>query len=80
MAHFDERIEDSNGNIVQIRVPSLQGGTDRTIYVNENATKYCLGKNNDKIYNQRSGSEVSELPLKKFVKTFIDKDDNSIYP
>lgn len=71
MAHIDERMEDSNGNMVQIRVPSKTGGTDRNIYVNGNCTKYCLGDSNNKIYNRNSGSEVSDLPLEEFVKQFL---------
>ncbi|MDD4151679.1 MAG: hypothetical protein PHR68_03630 [Candidatus Gracilibacteria bacterium] len=70
MAHFDGRLEDSSGNMVDIRVPSLQGGTDREIYKNGNATGYRLGDSNNEIYTT-SGRHVSDLSLKEFVKQFL---------
>jgi len=73
MAFFDDRIITSDGTKKRIRVPSLSGGTDRTIYVNGNSSNYRLGNNNNVIYNKVSGREVSTLPLKEFAKTFLWK-------
>lgn len=70
MAHFDGPLENSKGNIINIRVPSLQGGTDRNIYKNGDSTGYRLGDGDNEIYTE-SGRHVSELPLKEFVKEFL---------
>lgn len=70
MAFIDDDMEDSKGNNVNIIVPSMQGGTDRNIYKNDNFTGYRLGDWNNEIYTE-SGRHVSELPLKDFVKQFL---------
>jgi hypothetical protein len=66
MAFFDKRTECKNKQMKQVRVPSLQGGTDRYIYVNRSQSVYYLGDSNNIIY--RSGSEVSTLSVKDFAK------------
>jgi hypothetical protein len=71
MAFFDDVIETSNGTKKRVRVPGLQGASDRIIYVNENCSDYKLGTGNNFIYNRRSGAEVSRLGLKEFAKNFL---------
>lgn len=66
MAFFDRRTECKNNQMKKVRVPSLQGGTDRNIYVNGSQTGYYLGNRNNKIY--RAGSEVSSLSVEEFAK------------
>lgn len=74
MAYFDESVQCSDGKTKRVRVPSLQGGTDRNIYVNGNNSGYYLGQKNNRIY--KSGREVSSLPLKEFAKEFLWEDEN----
>jgi hypothetical protein len=66
MAFFDQRTECKNKQMKKVRVPSLQGGSDRRIYVNGQNSGYYLGDGNNKIY--RSGSEVSSLSVEEFAK------------
>jgi hypothetical protein len=63
---FEDRLETSSGEKVKIRVPSAQGGTDRTIYKNGIDSGYYLGNGNDHVY--RNGQYVADN-LKDFVKT-----------
>ncbi|MGE4444437.1 MAG: hypothetical protein AB7E37_05600 [Candidatus Altimarinota bacterium] len=62
-------METSDGSKKRIRVPSAQGGTDRTIYVNGSDSGYKLGQNNDRVYTKH-GREVSGF-LKDFVKNIL---------
>jgi hypothetical protein len=66
MAFFDKRTECKNKQMKQVRVPSLQGGTDRNIYVDRAKSGYYLGDSNNIIY--RSGSKVSTLSVEEFAK------------
>ena len=71
MTHFDDVIETSNRTRKRVRVPGLQGASDRIIYVNGNCSEYKLGSRNNFIYNRKSGAEVSRLSLKEFAKNFL---------
>lgn len=62
---FEDRLETASGERVKIRVPSAQGGTDRTIYKNGIDSGYYLGDSNDHVY--RNGHHVADC-LVSFVK------------
>lgn len=66
---IDTYMETSNGSKKRIRVPSSQGGADRTIYVDGRNSGYKLGQQNDRVYTQ-NGREVSDS-LKDFVKNVL---------
>ncbi len=70
MAFIDEIMETSDKTKKKIRVPSNQGGTDRTIYVNGNNSGYRLGNGNNHIYTS-GGREVSKSSLKDFAKQML---------
>lgn len=63
--YFEDRLETSSGEKVKIRVPSAQGGTDRTIYKSGIDSGYYLGDSNDHVY--RNGQYVADN-LRDFVK------------
>ena len=65
MAAIDNFFETSSGK-VRVRVPSVQGGADRTIYINGSDSGYKLGNSNDQVYTKH-GREVSS-DLKSFIK------------
>ena len=70
MAYFEGKLETTNGTKT-VKVPSQQGGSDRTIYLNGSDTGYKLGNNDNKIYKKASGQQVSSLALKDFAKNFL---------
>lgn len=70
MAYFEDRLEDSKGNMVNIKVPHNKGGTDRTIYKNDFDTGYRLGNGDNEIYTT-SGRHVSDMSIKEFVKQML---------
>lgn len=66
MAAIDENMKTSDGTKKRIRVPSQQGGTDRTIYVNGSNSGYRLGDGNNEVYT--SGGRHVSKSLKDFVE------------
>lgn len=70
MAFFDGTLECQKKIMKRVRIPSLRGGSDRTIYVNGNSSGYRLGNHNDEIYTL-SGKYVSSLSLVEFAKNFL---------
>lgn len=65
MAYIDDYFETSDSGKVRVRVPSSQGGADRTVYVNGRDSNYYLGDSNDRVYFH--GREVAKT-LKDFIK------------
>ncbi|MDP3380223.1 MAG: hypothetical protein Q8S84_01380 [bacterium] len=63
-------METSDKSKKNIRVPSNQGGSDRTIYVNGSNSGYRLGNGNNHIYTS-GGREVSKASIKDFVKQML---------
>ncbi len=70
MAYIDTTFECSGKTNKTIRVPSGQGGSDRTIYVNGADSGYRLGNSDDKVYHKRSGN-LSSSNLKDFAKASL---------
>ena len=66
MAYINEYMETSDGTQKMIKVPSAQGGADRTIYVNGSNSGYRLGNGNNMVYTS-AGREVARS-LKDFVR------------
>jgi len=66
MSVINEMMETSDKSKKRIKVVSPQGGTDRTIYVNDRDSGYRLGDSNDRVYTH-SKREVSSS-LKDFVR------------
>lgn len=58
MAFIDEIMKTGTGKKVHVRVPSHQGGTDRTVYIDGCATAYYLGRGNNEVY--RAGNHVAD--------------------
>jgi hypothetical protein len=58
MAFIDETMTNSKKERVRVRVPSLQGGADRTVYIDGNDSGYYLGQKNNCVY--RNGRHVAD--------------------
>jgi len=69
MAYINEYMETSDNTKKLIRVPSAQGGADRTIYVNGSNSGYKLGNSNNMVYSS-GGREVAKS-LKDFVREML---------
>ena len=69
MAYIEEYMETSDNTKKLIKVPSAQGGTDRTIYVNGSNSGYRLGNSNNMVYSS-GGREVAKT-LKYFVREML---------
>ncbi len=69
MAYLEEYMETSDNTKKLIKVPSAQGGADRTIYVNGSNSGYRLGNSNNMVYSS-GGREVAKS-LKDFVKEML---------
>lgn len=58
MAFIDETMKTASGKKVQVRVPSHQGGTDRTVYIDGRNSGYYLGNRNNCVY--KGGNFVAD--------------------
>lgn len=70
MAYINATFECSGKTKKNIRVPSGQGGSDRTIYVDGSDSGHRLGNSDDKVYNKRSGN-LTANNLQDFAKNCL---------
>lgn len=70
MAVIDNYFKTSKGKQLRVKVPSSQGGADRTIYLGEDGKNsgYKLGSHDNKVYT-KEGRYVSKS-LKEFIETY----------
>jgi hypothetical protein len=68
MAFFDRKIECMDGKMKQVRVLGNQGASDRAIRVNQSASGFVLGNENDHIYNAARTKKVSTASIPSFAK------------